>query len=372
MNENELNTGLSGNMTDFFADEEGSEKGNHPLGVLGTILLHVVAVGLAIYSAYHGIHATSTYRAAQGLGNVSGIVGITVNELTVIGVYLAFFYSQIIGKVQQYIAATTIGLGVIIMALGIVGDSQLQANVAVSPWLQSYLMWLLPVSPVIMAVLAGLTLASDPRVLRRIKAALNRNQAAEKRHVARMKAEDARLAIAQSTANVQLNTLQMTNQYVLDAYRSPLVQEYVQRAAINVLPDILRGAGVFVPYGTVIEGQTVEPLSDTPVAQPAQPAPLPHRSWLDRALGRNKSVPAAPATSVENPTHDAPRHDTPTTAAVGQPGQGDTPQPSADELAAMRQIVRGMLRQELEAEGILSPTSPVPHPNGQEAKPSHP
>ena len=359
MNGNELNTGLNGNMTDFFADEEGSEKGNHPLGVLGTILLHVVAVGLAIYSAYHGIHATSTYRAAQGLGNVSGIVGITVNELTVIGVYLAFFYSQIIGKVQQYIAATTIAIGVIIMALGIVGDSQLQAHLEMSPWLQSYLMWLLPVSPVIMAVLAGLTLASDPRVLRRIKVALNRNQAAEKRHVARMKAEDAHLAIAQSTANVQLNTLQMTNQYVLDAYRSPLVQEYVQRAAINVLPDILRGAGVFVPYGTVIEGQTIEPPPDTPIAQPAQPAPLPHRSWLDRVLGRNES---AAATSVENPIHNAPRQDG-AAAAVPEvtPGQGASPRLHPDDIAA---IAVAMLAAQATA------PAPVPtavHANGQEA-----
>ncbi len=339
----DLNSGLNGNMRDFVADEEGDGKGTHPLGTLGTWMLHGVALALAGYSAYHGIHATSAYRAAEGLGNVSGIVGITVNELTTIGTYLAYFHGQITGKVQQYIAATTIGFGVLIMALGIVGDSQMQAGLQISPWLQTYLMWILPVSPVIMAVLAGLILATDPRVLRNIKAALNRNKAAEDRHNARMSAENAKLTVAKSAANLQLNSLQMTAQYAHAAYRAPEVQRAIQAAALANLPELLRGAGIMLPYGTVIEGQTVAPLPVAPTPEAEDAAPRP--SILDRLMGRQP----APAPTVVNSTHDTPA----TTLAPNDAGRGEFSDAELREAAELLRRTRAS----------------APNGNGSEAAP---
>lgn len=91
----------------------------------------------------------------------------------------------------------------------------------------------------------------------------------------------------------------------------------------------------------------------------------PDTSWLKRQFKRRFS-PQTAASEEGKITHRE------TAATPAAPGQGDTSRIAADDLAAMREAMREMLREELEAKGILSPTSPVPHPNGQEAKPSHP
>ena len=88
----------------------------------------------------------------------------------------------------------------------------------------------------------------------------------------------------------------------------------------------------------------------------------PNISWLKRQFKR-RSAPQPAAPDESNITHDEP------TATPATPGQGDAPRLSADDLAAMQQAMREMLRKELEAEGILSPT---PSANGQEVKPSRP
>ena len=358
MDNNDLTTGLTSNMKDFFANDEENSKTAPVLGGLGAGILHTVVVALLIYSGYHGIHATRRYRDSQGLGNAAGIVGILIIEFVMLGLYLAYFYRRITGETQKYLAAATFGIGVVLVSMGIVGDSLMQAGRALPSWLETYLSFGLPLAPVIMAIGAGAVMAAEPKLIRQIKAALKREDFAEKSHTARMKAEDAKLKVAQNTANVQLNALDMTGQYVLAAYRTPEVQAFIQQAALANLPEVLRGAGILLPYGTVIEGQTVEPLPAQPAAvEPttAEPTPTPPRSWLNRALGRNQPV------DESNSTHDAARQDN-TPATDPPPGQGATPRLTADEIAEV-------IRQYELARAATEPTRASA--NGQE-KPDRP
>ena len=286
----DLNTGLNGNMRDFFADDGSSAK-TPILGGFGALILHLVVIALLIYSGYHGIHASARYRETQGLGNAAGIIGILIIEFVMLGIYLAYFYRRITGDGQKYAAAATFGIGVILVSMGIVGDSLLQAGIALPSWLGTYLTFGLPIAPVIMGMGAAAVLAAEPKLNRQIRAVLKQEDAAEKRHTARMRAEDAKLMVAQSAANLQLNSLQMTAEYAHAAYRAPEVQQAIQAAALANLPELLRGAGVMLPYGTVIEGQTVAPLPPSQATDATPHAPRP--SWRDRVFGR--SAPAQPA-----------------------------------------------------------------------------
>ena len=96
-----------------------------------------------------------------------------------------------------------------------------------------------------MGIGAAAVLATEPKLNRQIKAVLKQEDAAEKRHTARMKAEDAKLQVAQSAANLQLNTLQMTAEYAHAAYRAPEVQQAIQAAADDQNRDI--GIHLYLP-----------------------------------------------------------------------------------------------------------------------------
>lgn len=307
----DLNSGLNGNMRDFFADD-GSDAKTPLLGGVGAFILHTVVIALLVYSGYHGIHASARYRESQGLGNAAGIVGILIIELVMLGIYLAYFYRRITGDGQKYAAGATFGVGVILISMGIVGDSLLQADIALPAWLDTYLMFGLPIAPVIMSIGAAVVMATEPKLIRQIKATLKGEDAAEKRHNARMKAEDAKLKVAQSAANLQLNTLQMTAEYAHAAYRAPEVQRAIQAAALANLPELLRGAGVMLPYGTVIEGQTIDPLPPVQATPDTPSAARP--SWRDRVFGRPAAAQTAPQEA--QPAQEAHSVDAATVAAV--------------------------------------------------------
>lgn len=360
MNDNLGPGGLNQNMQDFFADDKSETKRSTFGGHIGVAILHLIMVSYALYSAYHGIHATATYRAAEGLGAAAGIVGILTNEAFLLGLYAAYFFGRIIGDAQTKITYAAFGITFTMTLLGIVGDSQTQAGLTPPAWLRSYLTWGLPISVGVTALMAILVLATDPAVQRLIREKLKRNDFEEKKHIAHMKGQDAKLQIAQDSANVQLNTLAMINQVVNAAYRTPTVQAYIQQTAIDALPDILRGAGVMVPYGTVIEGYAIQPpapTGDTGDDHPPPAAPT-RRSLFNRLLNRDE--PAQPAAvqsqtgltaeqvleylndnpdllhqvrRVGNSTHDAPRHDAAesTTPAAGQ----GAPNPIPSSLAGL-------------------------------------
>ena len=351
MNENELNSGLQ----DFFANDAPTGRAGGVIGGIGAWILHLVVFAFALYSAYHGISATAHYHADSGLGQAAGIIGIVVIEVVVIGLYLAFFNRRITGDSQKIAAAVTAGLGFVLSCLGIVGDSQMQAGLAVAPWLSVYLTWGLPIAPAFMALGAAVVMATEPRHLRLMEQAVRENTYEDARHTSHMKARAADLHVSEKVANMQLNGRLQAAMYLLAAYRSPAVQQHIQRSALANLPELMRTIGVDLPYGTVIEGQVIE----SPPAADEQPTPAPtadeppaRRGGLSGVLSRVFTRPG-PEADVSNNTHDGGE-----TKDATPSGQGATPRLHPDDVAAI-------------AAALAQATAPAPVPvaysNGQEA-----
>lgn len=296
MNDQDLTSGLQ----DFFAQDESTTSGtSNVVGGIGAWILHLVVFAFAIYSGYHGISATARYHASGGLGMAAGIIGILVIEVVLVGLYLAYFNRRITGDKQKLAAAATAGLGFILSCLGIIGDSQMQAGMEVSNWLSAYLTWGLPIAPAFMALGAAVVMATEPKHLRLMAAAVQDETYQEKRHTSRMAAKSAELTAAEQVANMQLNGKMQTARYLLAAYRSPDVQAHIQASALANMPELMRAIGVDLPYGTVIEGQTIEP-PPAPVEPPPAAEPPARPSWRDRLLGRAAPTePAAPTPQTD-------------------------------------------------------------------------
>ncbi len=348
MNDQELTSGVQ----DFFAGTNGNGgKTGGVIGGVGAWILHLVVFAFAIYSGYHGISATSRYHASNGLGMVAGIIGILVIEAVLIGLYLAFFNRRVTGSSQQIAAAATAGLGFVLSCMGIVGDSQMQAGIEVSSWLSAYLTWGLPIAPALMALGAAVVMGTEPKHLRLMAQAVKEEDFQEVKHTKSIAAKSANLFVAQQLANMQLNAKMDAARYLLAAHKTPEVQRAIQQSAHANLPELMRSIGVDLPYGTVIEGQLLEPRPATDLAAPAENV-TPRRSWLDRALGREPAsaqptpepqaaqpaptqddIAAAlallaanphllslvrPVDGVGNSTHTPPTAHTPTTPGQGQ------------------------------------------------------
>ena len=364
MNDQELTSGLK----DFFAEDSETHRSAKTVGSIGLWILHLVVLAFALYSAYHGISATSRYHADNGLGMAAGIIGIVVIEVVLLGLYIAFFARRITGSPQQLAAGATALLGFTLSCLGIVGDSQMQAGMDVSGWLSAYLAWGLPIAPAFMALGAAVVMALEPRHLRLIAKSVKEDDFEEKRHKALMTKKTEELEFAKNLANMQLNSLQDAARFLIAARRSPEVQDAIKRSALSSAPDVLRAIGVNLPYGTVIEGQTVEPLPAQPATQQAtrmasniESDAAPRPRFFDRLRGRRPG----PATA-----------DPALVAAIVAAMQKD---------GAMSNNAQSMTEEEMErffdmydqarrdkAAGREQPVTapvptPVPHANGQEA-----
>jgi uncharacterized membrane protein len=356
-----MNDDLNGGLQNFFKDEDSQGRTGGVIGGIGAWILHLVVFAFAFYSAYHGISATARYHADNGLGMAAGVAGIVVIEVVVIGLYLAYFNRRITGEGQKVAAAATAGLGFVLSCLGIVGDSQMQAGIAVSSWLSSYLTWGLPIAPAFMALGAAVVMATEPKHLRGMQAAVKENDHAAKRHTAQMNARDANLGVAQQIANLQLNSKVQAARYLLSAYRSPDVQRRIQASALAGLPELMRDIGIDVPHGMVIEGQVVEPLPTPPAPTPAPAeaqSTAPRSSWRERVFGRAEQ----PVAVVVNSTHDTPAAEL-RPDALGQ-GQRTYTAAEVDVMLheAMTLAARNATARAADAENGANPT---PRPDGR-------
>lgn len=104
------------------------------------------------------------------------------------------------------------------------------------------------------------------------------------------------------------------------------MQQAIQAAALANLPELLRGAGIMLPYGTVIEGQTVEPL---PASQATASTPqAAHPTFRDRMFGRRPSTAQAAPQDAPQGQADA---DAITAAISGMVARGELVIPVAQQ-----------------------------------------
>ncbi len=256
---------------DFFEQETqaGPGRGGRVIGGVGMWGLHLAAATFAIYSGYHGISATVNYRAAGGLGQVAGIVGIVTIELVLMSLYLAWHNGRITGAAQSIAAGVTGGVGFILACLGIVADSQLQAGYELSGWLAVYLSWGLPIAPAVMALGALLTHELDPGQLRARREANERVDLEEARFTAHVAGLRADLETARIVANMQLNAKAAAAKQVAAWYGTDQAQRAITATALQNAPNLLRSIGVDVDAADLDQGQgagldaaasTVEPV----------------------------------------------------------------------------------------------------------------
>ena len=267
----------------------------HTVGSAGHFLLHIVEALFLIYSAYHGIHASATYRAANGLGNLAGILGIVAIEVTLLAIYLAWVNHKLSGARQQLAAGITYAVGFVFACLGIIGDSQLQAGLPPPPWISFYLTTVLPAAPAIMAIGGFLIVMTGPESTRRRAEAEDEQDILEDEHALRLQ-----LRRAEAQAAAQLKALELDTKLALASQMkqyvsSPAAQATIVATAERDAPALLRAIGIYVPdsppdqprpidpkYGAVTIPELREQIDNgripapVGVARPSELEPAPH------------------------------------------------------------------------------------------------
>ena len=233
---------------DYFQDDRpaGPGRGGRVVGGVGAWGLHLAAVAFLIYSGYHGISATVSYRASTGLGQAAGVVGIVVIELVLLSLYLAWHNGRITGAAQSIAAGVTYAIGFILACLGIVADSQLQAGLELSGWLSVYLYWGLPIAPAVMALGALLVHELDPAQLRARRESTERGDLEEAKFMAHVAGLRAELEAARTVANMQLNARAAAAKQIAAWYGSDQAQRAITSTALQNAPNLLRAIGVDV------------------------------------------------------------------------------------------------------------------------------
>lgn len=237
-------------------------------GGIGAWGLHVAAVLFMVYSGYHGISASAAYRSAAGLGQLAGIVGIIVIEIVLLAIYLSWHNGRIVGAAQSVAAGVTFGIGFILACLGIVADSQLQAGIALSPWLEAYLVWGLPLAPAVMALGAVIIHETAPAQARARRETEDRDQVEEARFNGYLDGIKSEIMAARSVATMQQMARQQSAKQIAAWYSSDEAQRAIMASALKDAPRVLRQIGIDVDPGDMVE---VKP-SGKPAAAPVYSA----------------------------------------------------------------------------------------------------
>lgn len=248
---------------DIFNDttqEEPSAAGL-AVGRLGVWLLHLTKLAFLAYSGAHGISAALQYAGSSDWQKLAQIVGIIVIEATLLGIYLAAMNSKLEGGGQTVAAAFTYGLGFIMAALGIAADSQLNAGLALSGWLEGYLRWGLPLAPGLMALGSLAIHTLEPAKMRDRAQARAKMEMEEERFRAKMANEKARLEEAKSIRSIQMASRKALLQQLYHVYSGEDVQKAIAATASQNAPAMLRAAGI-----------DVETMGLSPEAGPQEPA----------------------------------------------------------------------------------------------------
>ncbi len=233
---------------DYFAEDEhiGPGRSGVVMGGVGAWGLHLAKVAFLVYSGYHGISATATYRGQSELAAAAGIVGIIVVEIVLFSLYLAWHNQRITGTEQSIAAGVTYVIGFLLAGMGIIADSQLQAGMELSPWLQAYLRWGLPIAPAVMAFGALLTHELAPAQLRARRQTADLQEHAELEFEAHLAMRRAEMDVAKMVRNLQLNAKASTARQIASWYSSDQAQQAISGTAMQNAPALLRAVGIDV------------------------------------------------------------------------------------------------------------------------------
>lgn len=230
----------------YFFDEDDEEPSgiSETVATIGVWLLHACKVAFLAYSGVHGVSAAWNYAGSSEWQKATQIVGILVIEFTLLGLYLAYMNGGIKGSGQVVAAGATYAAGFVLALLGIVADSQINAELEMSSWLVMYLKWGLPLAPGLMAVGGLATHALEPSKLRARERDREQHKLEQAKFKARMANEKIALDEAKAIRAMQVQSRQAVLQRLYSVYTGDEVQRAIAATAVHNAPALLRAAGV--------------------------------------------------------------------------------------------------------------------------------
>lgn len=234
------------NPDEFFTEDESQEQStmSRTVGGIGSWLLHIVKVLFLLYAMSHGINASLAYAGNHWWAQIAQIVGIVVTGIVLFGLYLLFMNRKIQGPKQMIAAAIVYMIGFTLECLAIVADSQLNAVQTLSPWLKSYLLWVLPIAPAIMGLGAVIVHALEPEQGRARQQAEQKRKLEDERFNALLDQERATLHEARAIRAMQGASRQAVIKQLANVYASDHVQRAITQTALANMPALLRAAGI--------------------------------------------------------------------------------------------------------------------------------
>lgn len=211
----------------------------------GDVVIHIVTAMLFIYSAYHGINASRVY--AGGGTVIPQIVGILIIEAVLIGLHIMYFTGKISGREQITAFYATYAMGIVLITLGIVSDSVHNAGRTLPQFLAFYLDWVLPFSPVLMAVGAIITQGLSPdKIQARAKAQMMtvQDMAMFKAGLrSKQGAFKAEIIVQEVEADAKIETAKQ----IREVYKGDVYQDAVKETAEQNIRHLMRRAGILLP-----------------------------------------------------------------------------------------------------------------------------
>jgi hypothetical protein len=240
------------NGSGFFGSNQEERSGSsRVVGGIGLWLLHIVMFTFAIYSGAHGVNASLQYAGSSDLARIAQIIGIVSIELVLIGIYLSFLNGKITGAAQSIAAGATFLLGFVLALMGIVADSQVNSGAPLSPVIEFYLRWGLPIAPGVMSFGALLIHALSPDTMQFRKRDQQKRDLEDLSFAATLEIERARFQEEISKRGLQLLSRKAVLQELESIYQSAEFRDAIKRTAVDRAPELFSEAGILIDRVTI-------------------------------------------------------------------------------------------------------------------------
>lgn len=249
-------------IDDLF-QKKTAPRGQAALGTGAKWLLHLLKILFVVYSFTHMSHLSLTYAAETQMGVASQFAGIFIVDLVMIGLFVALHNLGITGTVQVYVAYCLWGVAFIISTLGIVADSQINAGLALAPWMVNYVRWVLPAAPAIVSLGLFIIARMDPHNKLQRELALSQHDSDEADTKLAVAIAGARRKTRETTAAIGILTERHTAENLYGYLMSDDVQRRIRDQAQHNLGNILNQHGVSVP-GMLTADNPVFPTTPLP------------------------------------------------------------------------------------------------------------
>lgn len=274
-------------MKDFFKQDPSHKPSRQSefMGQIGKYGLHAVKFMALMYTSYHGISASLQYSGGSVFGAGAQIIGVLVTSTTAMSIWIAWHNHKITGTKQSFAAVFTWLFCIGLEAMAVLADSQLHlfalTKETLPDYLLTYMMWVLPLSPIVSLLGAVSISESDPAQFRARKQAAEWDEVIEAEFDAHITAQRVRMESEKMLANMQLNAQQSAAKQIVAWAQGPEAQEALTQAARKNAPALFRSIGVNLDHlmpgvieGTLVHAEEKEAKPTLKTAPPTHADPI--------------------------------------------------------------------------------------------------